>query len=127
MHVGDEVSASRTDSLYRRIHRSLLILSGYRLTRRQEQTILVMVTLTVVAISILGLNSGVNDIFPHLFYIPIVLAAFWYPNAGFPVAAALAGLYISEFYIFQDLVGTVPSTEWPAVVSRSLIFLLIGS
>ncbi|MDD3398976.1 MAG: histidine kinase dimerization/phosphoacceptor domain -containing protein [Candidatus Methanomethylophilaceae archaeon] len=127
LHVGDEDSASRTDSLYRRIHRSLLILSGYRLTRRQEKAILGMVTLTVVAISILGLNSGVNDIFPHLFYIPIVLAAFWYPNAGFPVAAALAALYISEFYIFQNLMGTVPSTEWPAVVSRSLIFLLIGS
>ena len=79
-----------------------------------------------MVLSIVGLNAGVNQIFPHLFYVPIVLTAFWFPSFGFPMAAFMAGFYITEFYVFQHFLDTVPSSDWPTVLSRSLILLLIG-
>ena len=61
---------------------------------------------------------GITVVYTHLFYIPIVVAAFWWGlKAGFPVSLFLALMHIAlSFPVIEEV-----------VLFRSLIFVLISS
>jgi PAS domain S-box-containing protein len=56
----------------------------------------IIVTTTIVAllINILALHYGTTAVATNLLYIPIVIAAYWYPRWGVSYAAAVAAFYI---------------------------------
>jgi len=81
----------------------------------------------VIAVSALAMNSGINDVFPHLFYIPIILTAYWFPRLGVFFSALMGLSYVTEFHFFSSYLQAVPSSELTKVLSRSLIFILVGS
>jgi PAS domain S-box-containing protein len=56
----------------------------------------IIVTTTVLAIlvNILALHYGTATVATNLLYIPIVIAAYWYPRWGITYAAAVAAIYI---------------------------------
>lgn len=64
---------------------------------------------------------GTSVVFTHLFYIPIILAAFWWKRKGLVIAVFLVlMLYFSHIFIIND----------PASMNdyiRSLFFILIGA
>ncbi len=57
-------------------------------------------TLIPVIISIYCLSKGVYDIYPHLFYIPIILIAYTYPRKGIYGSVVIGAIYLSLVYAF---------------------------
>jgi len=84
---------------------------------------LVALTLIVsVAVNLWGLSRGISIVVPHLFYIPIILAAYFYPRRG--VIAALA---ISAGYLFMVLTVR-PGGEQDIIPAgaRCIVFVFIA-
>jgi PAS domain S-box-containing protein len=62
--------------------------------------IVINTTVLALLINILSLYYGNNDVAPNLFYIPVVIAAYWYPHRG-PVFAGIISLaYMALVYHF---------------------------
>jgi PAS domain S-box-containing protein len=58
-------------------------------------------TVLALLINVLGLHFGSNDVAPHLLYIPVVIAAYWYPNRGPIFAVIIAILYLCIVNFFN--------------------------
>jgi signal transduction histidine kinase len=90
---------------------------------REKYKIIIM---TILLLSVVGillyfhiyLKQGI--IFTHFFYIPVVLATFWWRRKGLLLVAGLGGLLIASSLLFLrvDLINNV---------MRSLMFLAVGS
>ena len=68
--------------------------------------IIINTTILALLINILSLHYGMSDVAPHLLYIPVVIAAYWYPSRGPVFAVVIAGLYLGIVYYFTQ--GAVP-------------------
>ena len=53
--------------------------------------IIVNTTILALLINILSITWGTGDVAAHLIYIPIVIAAYWYPNRGMIYAFGVSG------------------------------------
>ena len=62
--------------------------------------IVVNTTILALLINILSLNFGSNDVAPFLLYIPVVIAAYWYPNRGPLFALIISLAYMGMVYYF---------------------------
>ena len=65
----------------------------------------IIITTTVLAIlvNILALHYGTATVATNLLYIPIVIAAYWYPRWGVWYAAAVAAFYIGMVAVIKGL------------------------
>jgi PAS domain S-box-containing protein len=79
-------------------------------------------TLVILFANFFGLEFGISVVFPHLFYLPIILASYWYPRRGLSFAIALAFLYLSLSYAIS---APNPLT-FAAAVARAAIFVIVG-
>ena len=64
--------------------------------------IIINTTVLALLINVLSLHYGSNDVAPHLLYIPVVIAAYWYPNRGPVFAVIISLLYLGMVYIFTS-------------------------
>ncbi|MDD1663681.1 MAG: PAS domain S-box protein, partial [Methanomicrobiales archaeon] len=82
-----------------------------------------------IIISIYCLSRGVYDIFPHLFYIPIILVAYAYPRKGIFGSVILGGIYLVLVYIFAypkiDALGGATTRFFFLVAIGTVITLLV--
>ncbi|MEN6609538.1 MAG: ATP-binding protein [Methanoregulaceae archaeon] len=101
-HWTDELGLSRND-----LHR-IVILGA--------------ITLLVLAINFIGLESGISVVLPHLFYIPIILAAYWYPRYGLVFAVALSILYLGSSLLITQL----SIYDLAFAGARAAIFIFVG-
>jgi len=90
---------------------------------REKYKIAIMTVLLVSVVVILSyfhiyLKKGI--IFTHFFYIPVILATFWWRRKGLLLVAGLGGLLIASSLLFLrvDLINNV---------IRSLMFFAVGS
>ena len=62
----------------------------------------IVITTTILAllINILSLNSGSNNVAPFLLFIPVVIAAYWYPDRGLVFAVIISLMYLGIVYFF---------------------------
>jgi len=74
--------------------------------------------LAIVA-SILCLTNNISVVFPHIYYLPIILVVYWYLKRGMMAVIGLAGMYLVIVYVFA------PETLINAAI-RACVFLLIG-
>ncbi|MDO9549435.1 MAG: hypothetical protein Q7J03_00530, partial [Methanoregula sp.] len=74
--------------------------------------IIINTTILALLINILSLNYGSNNVAPNLFYIPVVIAAYWYPNRGpvFAVIISLAYMALVYFFLGNDIAMLVSSS-----------------
>jgi len=80
------------------------------------------VTIAAVALTLYCLSHGISTVFMHLYYLPIILIAYFYRRRGIPVLTGLSLFYlaIATFFLY-------PSTiEIGAAVLRAGMFILIG-
>lgn len=77
-------------------------------------TIFICVFLSVFV----NLNQGVDIVYTHVFYLPIIMASLWYGYKAMYLAGALGLLHI--FINYELYCAFIPSS-----VYRALIFLLI--
>jgi PAS domain S-box-containing protein len=80
-------------------------------------------TLIPILISIYCLSRGFYDVYPHLYYIPIILIAYAYPKKGVYGSVILGSIYISLVYAFayQNLDALAGAT------TRFFFLVAIGS
>ncbi|MFA4824572.1 MAG: PAS domain S-box protein [Methanoregula sp.] len=82
--------------------------------------IVILTTILALLINILSLNKGANDVAPHLLYIPVVIAAYWYPNRGPIFAVIISLMYLGIVYFFtHGVMGEL-------IASSIRCFVLIG-
>jgi PAS domain S-box-containing protein len=100
--------------------------SGNMFVEREESLsnlwLFIVLNTTVLAllINILSLHYGNNDVAPNLFYIPVVIAAYWYPNRGPLFAVIISLAYMSMVWFFMGAVVSV------LVASSVTCYVLIG-
>lgn len=74
--------------------------------------------LTLLA-NLIGLLAGVTVVLPHLLYVPIALAGYWYPRRGPLIAVGIAGAYAA-------MALALAPGEWLSILSRALTLVAIG-
>lgn len=77
----------------------------------------------VLALNAYGLTLGITNVLPHLFYIPIILTAYFFPRRGILFAGALSVLYCGMIFIISPIVHG----ELVAAAGRVVIFILIAA
>jgi len=75
-----------------------------------------------VAVTVACLSSGITVVFSHLYYFPIIIAAYRYPSFGVPVAAIVGGVYLSLVALFGP-----PGAAGIDPLARVAIFLILGA
>lgn len=84
--------------------------------------ILFFSTLFAFFLNYYSLERGLNLITPHLFYIPIVIAAYWFPRRGVILTVAIAMGYLAMAYI-----AGYPNLEiLTQATARFYVFVAIG-
>jgi len=66
-----------------------------------------------------GLLAGVTVVLPHLLYLPIALAGYWYPRRGPLIAAGIAAAYAAM------ALALTPS-EWLSIGARAVTLVAVG-
>lgn len=62
--------------------------------------IVVNTTILAVLINILSLHYGNNPVAPHLLYIPIIIASYWYPEKGVIFSVLISAMYLGMVWFF---------------------------
>jgi PAS domain S-box-containing protein len=85
---------------------------------------LILLTLLIVfAANLYGLIAGVSNVLPHLFYIPIILAAFFYPRRG----VAFAGVVSVAYFLMVFAVRPITSPDIISAAARCIVFVIIAA
>ena len=69
-----------------------------------------------------ALVNGITNVFPHLFYIPILLAAYYYPRRGLVFSVGISAVYCAEVLA----VYPVYSDIWIAALARIFVFIVLS-
>ena len=79
-------------------------------------------TTLALGVSVLCLNFGYSIVFPHLYYIPIIIMCACFPRMGIWFTAAVALVYVAlVFGVTRDMDFVVQA------LYRALFFLIIGA
>jgi PAS domain S-box-containing protein len=70
-----------------------------------------------------GLTLGITNVLPHLFYIPIILIAYFYPKRGILSTTALAAAY----GMLAMGIGSPSPEIIVAALARIVVFIIIGA
>jgi len=112
---------------YRRLHRFLLRLSAKEIGTRQQALAIFAVTGSILLIALASMYQGINVIFPHMFCLPVMMVAYWFPHRGIGFSVTIAAGYIGLYMFFSWHLGTIDFDQWVPVVSRSAIYIVVGS
>jgi PAS domain S-box-containing protein len=63
--------------------------------------IVVNTTILAILINILSLHYGNNPVAPHLLYIPIIIASYWYPEKGIVFSVLISAIYLGMVWFFS--------------------------
>jgi PAS domain S-box-containing protein len=69
-----------------------------------------------------GLRYGITNVLPHLFYIPIILTAYYFPRRGVLFSIVISAAYFGMAFFFDPILSDV---LWSAG-GRVVIFILIA-
>lgn len=79
--------------------------------------VLAILTLFVAFLTFLFLKNNIQIVFTHVYYIPIIIAAYWFEKRGILFAGVLSAFYLGAVYIFSPADATVlVSAVWRTVV-----------
>jgi PAS domain S-box-containing protein len=77
---------------------------GFSMTENMWKALVLVSSLSVLAVTVHCLSQGITIIFMHLYYFPIILLAYHYHKKGVILSAALGLLYVAlvTFFMFSD-------------------------
>ena len=99
--------------------------AGERLFAGEKTRLLLFAASIAVAFAVnaVGLLAGITIVLPHLFYLPIVLAACWFPRRGATFSLAIALGYLAmALPVTGGDTGLIVSA-----LSRAVVFVVIGA
>lgn len=84
-----------------------------------------IVTSSVLSLllNIYGLTHGISYVLPHLFYLPIILTAYYYPKRGVLFTVGLSLVYCALAFT----VVTPTNAEMVSAIARSAVFVIIAA
>lgn len=85
--------------------------------------VLAILTLFVAVLTVFSLANNVQIVFTHLYYIPILIAAYWFDRKGVLFAVLLSVFYLATVYTFSSHDMQLLS----AAVARVIVFIGIAS
>ena len=85
-------------------------------------TLIVSSAFISLLVNLIGLANGITVAFPHLLYIPVVIAAYRYPKWGLFIAGCIGGTYFLMVFL---VAGSSVSTVIEALV-RTCVIVGIG-
>lgn len=87
------------------------------------QTLIVLTLAISFVMNIWGLLAGISIVTPHLFYIPLVLAAFFYPRRGVIFSIAVSVGYL----LLVFLTGSTTAVGIEPAAARCIVFVFIAA
>jgi len=93
-----------------------------RFTSGQQRFIILLSSLLAFFANALALSGDITTILPHLFYIPIILASYWYPRRGVGFTAVLSVAYLALVL----LLAADPASALTAAFARVMVFLVVS-
>ena len=63
--------------------------------------IIVNTTILAILVNVFSLSVGMTDVTPGLFFIPVVITAYWYPKKGMLFAFAVTAIYLAMVYFLM--------------------------
>jgi PAS domain S-box-containing protein len=77
----------------------------------------------ILVLNAYGLEHGITYVLPHLFYLPIILTAYYYPRAGVLFAVILSAAYCAVSFSL-----VIPTTvELVSALARAGVFIIIAA
>ena len=98
------------------------VLQKYLNTTTKSAVILIL-TLVVLSLTAYCLQNGIQTVFTHIYYVPIILAAFWFQKKGVLFSAVLAFIYFTNVFLFT---GYNPQ-YLVAAAGRVVVFIIIAA
>lgn len=87
----------------------------------QLAAVTILTAITVI-LTLLALSNGITIVFTHFYYVPIILAAYWYRFKGVLYTLALAVFYLASF----SLLISPDALEIIAALTRVIVFIGIA-
>ena len=93
--------------------------------KRPAATAVIIASVTLIVLLLNGyfLGQGITTVLPHLFYIPIILTAYFFPRRGILFACVISVLYC----VMACVLTPVAFREPFSAIGRIVIFILIGT
>jgi PAS domain S-box-containing protein len=85
--------------------------------------LIIISSLVFLILIVFGIERGFTYVLPHLLYIPIILAAYYYPRRGVPFAIGLSICYA----IISFTVVTPTTVEMFSAIARCAVFIAIAA
>lgn len=84
--------------------------------------IIILTVLVTLSSTLYALSRGIYDVFPFVYFLPIILFVYLYPNKGVYFSLALSSVYILLVYVYSGFnpQDVALSTAW------FVIFVTIG-
>ena len=76
-----------------------------------------------IVVTIICLSNGITTVFPHFYYIPIILVSYWFTRRGILFSVLIGMIYILLILLLTDS----PLSELPSGIIRVLVFIGISA
>ena len=84
---------------------------------------IVCLSVIVILLTVYCLQNGIQTIFTHIYYVPIILAAYWYQERGVVYSAVMGVIYLA-----LDILMTGYNPQYiVAADTRVVVFILIAA
>lgn len=84
--------------------------------------VLALLTLFIIILTVFSLSSNIQILFTHIYYIPIIVAAYWFDRKGVLYAVLLSAFYIAAVY----LISPYDTQTLLAAIGRVIVFIGIS-
>jgi PAS domain S-box-containing protein len=101
----------------------ITIFPRWSMTEAVWKTVILSLIISLLILTVFCLSRGINTVFMHLFYFPIVLMAYHYHRKGILYTGVFCFLYLALVYFF-----TYPNQiEEEAGIIRAVVFLCVAA
>jgi signal transduction histidine kinase len=84
--------------------------------------LIILITIICLSVSAYCLSIGITTVFTHLFYIPIILASYYYPKYGPKYAGLISLIYLLSLALLPEINSGIIISA----VIRGVFFILVG-
>jgi PAS domain S-box-containing protein len=101
----------------------VLPIDRFRADERIPLILVIGTAFCTLAATLYGLVIGITIVIPHLLYIPIILASFYYPRRGVPFAAGISITYI----LMVVSIRTGIQDDLVSAFARCVVFVVVAA
>ncbi|OPY37100.1 MAG: hypothetical protein A4E35_01563 [Methanoregula sp. PtaU1.Bin051] len=95
---------------------------GNFFTNPLKYTVLILLSLVAIFLTLYCLTQDIQVVFTHFFYVPVIIAAYWFKKKGILYAVLISGFYLACVYLLAP-------SDTPALLaaaSRAIVFIGIA-